>query len=421
MSISHRTRRAPDGSIVRDETSWTIVVPAGNGRRITRTFEGARRDAERVERDLRVAVQSQRWAEIDRTRQRATVTLQQLADAWLAAGMPKPGGRARTEDQQGRLSAFLRPALTWWGSRSPAGIGPRDFEAYGQHKRDHARSGSGERQADLELVALHQLCLWAVSSGRLPENPFAARPTYRDAGAVRHCSESMPASDEELHRILGRLMAGDAASVVAGAHLLFCALTGLRPGEPGALRWDATGDQPGARLVITREGAKVALLRVRRCKGGINPAVVLHPVLDEFLGIWKAYCSAVHPGSPWMFPHPTDRERPLVPFGDVAQSHLGRLLAEAAAALQVPVRKPHAMRAYYVRVRRSQGVEDATIAVELGQGSGPGLVVRTYGQRLAILGGDGLYDWLPADPVPPCWTELERRTPANVIPMESAA
>ena len=70
------------------------------------------------------------------------------------------------------------------------------------------------------------------------------------------------------------------------------------------------------------------------------------------------------------------------------------------------------MRAYYVRVRRSQGIDDATIAVELGQGSGPGLVVRTYGERLAILGGDGLYDWLPADGKP-CWDRL--RAPANVI------
>ena len=36
MSITHRTRRAPDGTIVRDETTWTIQVPAGGGRRITR-------------------------------------------------------------------------------------------------------------------------------------------------------------------------------------------------------------------------------------------------------------------------------------------------------------------------------------------------------------------------------------------------
>jgi len=417
VSIGHRTRRLPDGTIVRDETSWTIVVPAGNGRRITRTFEGSRRDAERRERDLRLAVQDGRWSEIDRTRQRATVTLDQLAAAWREAGMPKPGGRGRTPAQQERIAVFLKLALTWWGNRSPAGIGPRDFAAFGAYKRTNARSGTGERAADLELVALHNLCLWAVYDGRIAANPFAARPTYRDASAVRHCNEAMPSSDEELHRILGRLFAGDPLAVAAGGHLMFCALTGLRPGEPGALRWDAQGDQPGARLTITREGTAVELMRVQRLKGGINPAVRIHPALAAFLSRWRAYCLATYPKSQAMFPHP-DGDRPLVPFGDTADSHLHRSLSAACVALGIPARKPHSMRAYYVRVRRSQGIDDATIAVELGQGSGPGLVVRTYGQRLAILGGDGLYDWLPADGAP-CWESLA--APANVIPMQAAA
>jgi integrase len=418
MSITHRTRRGPDGSIVRDETSWTIQVAAGGGRRITRTFKGARRDAERVERDLRAAVQAGRWAEIDRTRQRAIVHLEQIAGAWIEAGMPKPGGRARTPDQRRRLQAFLTPALSWWGSRSPAGIGPRDFEAFGQHKRAGARSGTGERQADLELVALHQCCTWAVSAGRMPSNPFANRPTYRDAAAVQHCSSAMPASDEELHLLLGRLMASqDLEEVVVGAHLMFSALTGLRPGEPGALRWDASGDQPGARLTILRDGKAVNLLRVQRSKGGINPAVRLHPVLEEFLGAWRAWTAQHAPKSQWMFPHPTDPTRPLVPFGATAESHLARTLKDAAAGLRLPARRPHSMRAYYVRVRRSQGIDDATIAVELGQGSGPGLVVRTYGERLAILGGDGLYDWLPGDSKLVAWSTLAAKAPANVVPM----
>jgi integrase len=420
MSIYHRTRRAPDGSIVRDETSWTIVVPAGGGRRITRTFSGSRRDAERAERDLRAAVQAGRWAEIDRTRQRATITLDQVAKEWLEAGMPKPGGRPRTEPQQKRLKVFLRTALAWWGSRSPAGIGPRDFESFGAHKRQNARSGTGERQADLELVALHQLCTWAVSSGRLTENPFTARPTYRDAAAVVHCSAAMPASDEELHRLVAHLFAGDPASVVAGGHLLFQAMTGLRPGEPGALRWDAGADDPGRRLTIRRDGAEVELMRVRRCKGGINPAVLIHPSLGAFLAVWRKYTATKWPTSPWLFPDPADPKLPLVPYGSVAESHLGRSLSEAAEAIGVAKRKPHGMRAFYVRVRRSQGVEDATIAVELGQGSGPGLVVRTYGERLAILGGDGLFDWMPEAPAAPCWSTLAE-APSNIVPMERAA
>lgn len=417
MSVYHRARNGVESP------DWTIVVgvPGSGGRRITRTVRGTRKDAERIERDLLAAVEADRWAEIDRTRLRAVVTLQNLADEWTELGLPKPGGRARDEAQQDRLRPFLRMALTWWGPKSPAGIGPKDFEAFGAHKRANARSGTGERAADLELVALHNLCTWAVSTGRLTANPFATRPQYRASTDVTHCSAGMPADDDELHRLIGFMFGMGDDGLVAGAHLLFQALTGLRPGEPGALRWDAVGDQPGARLTITREGGAVVLMRVRRLKGGINPAVRIHPALAAFLGVWREFTARRWRSSPWLFPNPKDLTQSFVPFGHVADSHLGRLLADAAKAVGLGPRKPHGMRAYYVRVRRSMGIDDATIAVELGQGSGPGLVVRTYGERFALLGGDGLFDWLPASPTHPCWDCLTDSAPSNIIAISNAA
>jgi hypothetical protein len=372
------------------------------------------------EADLIAAVESKRWAEIDRTRLRAVVTLQQLGQEWIELGLPKPGGRPRSADQQRRLVPFLKAGLTWWGARSPAGIGPKDFEAFGAFKRANARSGTGERVADLEIVALHGLCAWAVSTGRLQTDPFIGRPQYRAQEDVTHCHEAMPADDEELHRLIGAMFEAGGQAVVAGAQLVFQAMTGLRPGEPGALRWDAGPDEPGRRITITRDGAAVTVLRVRRLKGGINPGVRVHDHLDAFLGAWRAYTAVHWPASPWMFPDPVDPTRPLVAFGEASASHLGRLVQATASRLGLPSRKPHGMRAYYVRVRRSQGVDDATIAVELGQGSGPGLVVRTYGERIAILGGDGLHDWMPADPATlPCWARLG--VPANVIAMQQVA
>lgn len=400
---------------------WTVVVwiPKSGGKRITRIVHGTKRDAERRERDLQAAVETQRWSEIDRTRLRAGVTIHDLAKEWIAAGLPRPGGRQRSQSQRDSLQPFLTQALKWWGGKSPTGIAARDFEDYGAWKREHARTGTGERAADLEINALAQLAAWAVSSGRLDRNPFLGRPSYRDPAAIHHCPEAMPENDEELHRLIGWLFATGGVHRVAGAHLLFQAFTGLRPGEPGALRWDAVGDQAGARLTITREGSQVPLLRVQRLKGGINPAVRIHDPLQQFLAAWRAYSAQAWPNSPWMFPHPEDHTRPLVAYGATADSGLGRLLAEAATAIGVGPRKPHSMRAYYVRVRRSQGIDDATIAVELGQASGPALVVRTYGERFAILGGDGLYDWLPAEPAQPCWLRLA--TPSNVVAISSAA
>jgi hypothetical protein len=79
------------------------------------------------------------------------------------------------------------------------------------------------------------------------------------------------------------------------------------------------------------------------------------------------------------------------------------------------------MRAYYVRVRRSQGVDDASIAVELGQGSGAAMIVQNYGQRIAILGGDGLHDWMPTDPQRIAWALLKSSQPTNVIQISAAA
>lgn len=419
--IYKRTRKQPDGTTTTDE-GWTIVVTMPGGRRVTRTFHGTRRDAERTEADLRAAAEDQRWAEIDRTRRRAVETLQPLAEAWLAAGMPKAGGRPRTEIQVKRLKPFLEAALRWWGGKSVASIGPRDFTAFGEYKRLHARTGTGERVADLELIALHALCLWAVSTGTLRTNPFADRPRFRAAEDVQHCTTSMPADDDELHRLLGTMFAAGGQARVAGAHLLFLAFTGMRPGEPGALRWDAAPYQPGHQLVVQRDGAEVPLLYIRRLKGGTNPAVRLHAPLAMFLAAWRRFTLATWPQSPWLFPDPKNPTRPLVPFGRSSDSHLSRLLQATARGLGLPPRKPHGMRAYYVRVRRSQGVDDATIAVELGQGSGPGLVVRTYGERLAILGGDGLFDWMPSDPAtPPCWARLEAATPTNVVPMSRVA
>lgn len=409
-------RRLRNGVLSDD---WTIVVtvPGSNGKRITRTFRGTKRDAERREADLVAAVEAERWAEIDRTKLRAVVTLQQIADEWVKLGLPKPGGRLRTPAQADRLKPFLQAALTWWGSRSPIGIGPRDFEAYGAHKRNNARSGTGERAADLEVVALHNLCAWAVASGRLPADPFAARPRYRDPDHVEHCTSAMPADDDELHRIVGWLFQAGGADAVAGAHLMMQALTGLRPGEPGALRWDARGDEPGARVTLRRDGQEVEIMRVGRGKRGTNPGVRVHAVLATFLGAWRRYTAQQWPTSGVMFPDPAAPENPLVPYKNTVDSCLGRALHRAAAALGLPRRTPHGMRAFYVRVRRSQGVEDGTIGTELGQRGGATLILSTYGERLAILGGDGLHDWLPTA-APVAWSLLE--APANVVAMPAA-
>jgi len=67
------------------------------------------------------------------------------------------------------------------------------------------------------------------------------------------------------------------------------------------------------------------------------------------------------------------------------------------------------MRAFYVLVRRSWGIDDQVIAVELGQGSGAGLIATTYGDVPANWrNGDGpKLNWLP-DPAQYAWAEFQK-------------
>jgi len=269
-----------------------------------------------------------------------------------------------------------------------------------------ARGQTGDRVIDVELAALSCLCQWAQAVRLLDRNPFADRPRHRRAEDVAHCNEFRPGTDEELHAILGWLWSAEQPleRIVAAAGLAWCALTGQRPGEIAALRADthAIGDlrPPGTRWTV-RDGTE--RIAVSRSKNGINPAVRVHPALAEFIDAWLPYRAQRWPRSPWYFPRPDGPAEPL------PQDRLGTALEAAVQTLGLPERHPHAMRAYYVRVRRSDGIDDAQIAVELGQGSGPGLVVRTYGRCDDIL-GDGAFDWLPqgpeSKPAAPAWQFL---------------
>ena len=66
------------------------------------------------------------------------------------------------------------------------------------------------------------------------------------------------------------------------------------------------------------------------------------------------------------------------------------------------------MRAFYVLIRRSWGIDDGQIAVELGQRSGAGLIATTYGDVPPNWrnGGGPKLKWLPKGET--AWAELEK-------------
>jgi integrase len=361
----------------------------------------------------------------DQTKLRDTTTVASILEQWIASGYAQANGRPRPAGQSARHAEVVKYPRQWFADKTVASITEPVLVKYAHWRRGQVREGfAGDRITDRELNTLAQCFHWATAAGHAEKNPFAERPRFHTADQVKHSPAFMPRSGDELHRLCGHLFAtGEQLNIVAGAQLLFMAMTGLRAGEPGFLRWNARdtddGHEPGHRFTRTIDGQSIDKIAVHRLKGGINPAVQVRPALAAFLEAWQPYCRMHWPDSPFWFPHPHNHSRPLVLPEDPTDA-LGYRLQSAAAALKVPHRKAHAMRAYYVHVRTSQNASDGIIADELGDASGAPIIVTCYGKADAGKGGrvrgDARFDWLPSpdSQTPIVWTLLDT-TATNVI------
>jgi integrase len=341
------------------------------------------------------------------------LTVGALADDWLALNCPKTANKPRTPQAAAQIAATLKRALDWWRPQRAADITPQLHNSYALHRMNSIQGTgrTGRRSVDIELAALSCLFQWAVTAGRVERNPFEVREQFVIRDEIEHCHAKTPANDQELARILGwfftpipNLPSPSSDRVVAGAALAFGALTGLRPGEvhqildvPALQQFPADPARlaPGT-IYPLPDGTRK--LRVARLKHGQNPAVLVTPALADFLDHW----------------HPPAGEAVPAPLFPVRQDRVAELLDQACRELDLPHYTPHGMRAYYVKVRRSQGADDATIAVELGQRSNGDLIRSVYGDPQETVGGN-LHDWLPADaqghPLPAPWAQLT----SNVI------
>lgn len=336
------------------------------------------------------------------------LTIGQLAESWLALKCPKTALEPRSGVAAARMAETIRRALPYWSAVRVAAITPKTFYEFALWRGQNSRAGAvGRRTTILELAALSCLCQWAASDERIAVNPFAGYAKIVKSSGVVHCHEHMPDNDQQFHAILSAMFASaDRRRVIAGGWLAFCALTGLRPGEPAALLNVPEASaypsnlrhEPPGLVFPMPDGSR--RMKISRLKAGQNPAVIIHPALADFLRHWKQ----------WLGP-----AQQLFPL-DNQPGTLNRHLAAACVAAGAPVMKPHGFgRAYYVRVRRSQGLDDAAIAVELGQSSNGKLIRSVYGDPVDTVGGS-LHDWLPADAAP-AWQQLTATAalPANVV------
>lgn len=266
--------------------------------------------------------------------------------------------QGKSLDEEKRRCDILKK---WWGDRTPQHITLDTIAAYAKWRMKHvAKDGcNGRRSTDQDLATLSNV----IRYHSIHPNPLLGRQTFWREADARHCRDCAPRSGSELHELANRMFDYSRTHTL-GWQLLFEALTGCRTNEICQMRADAKDrNTPGF--------VEGDWLWLKRSKHGVNPFVALkdRPELRELLAAHRNWLEARYPGSPWMFPSPKD------PSVHISFTALTRRLAEIS-----PDRKltSHGLRAFYVLVRRGQGIADGQIAAEIGDKTVE-LIRRVYG------------------------------------------
>jgi integrase len=304
---------------------------------------------------------------------------------------------------------------------SPGGEDGRGNAAPGEgEKGSGAATFTGRRASDMEINTLNNALLWAVRSEKIKRNPLPdIRVRACTEADVSHCREFKPHDVEELHQIVTWLFQRRGnRSESAGWQYLLEAMTGLRTKEALSLRLDAMPGQPG-HIEICQQSGRMKALHVRRAKAGINPFVIIYPELETALIQHRAWHQPRYPDSPWYFPGFLDEGK--TPLSKASLAHILRRASRAFGRKLTS----HGTRAYYVTVRRSWGISDPQIAIEIGQASGGALLAKVYGGVPSNwLTGDGpKMPWLPT--ANPCWSALpvgrDSVEPSKIITLKGKA
>lgn len=311
-------------------------------------------------------------------------TVGQILEAYERAGFPDRHRRQRNQKTLATEVRSLAGLKRILGELPVARIGHTTCDQYADKRRhEMAENGrDGSRTVDMELQTLSNAFRYAVRAGIALANPLlSGRPRYRSAGDVRRSRDCAPENGTEIHR-LAFALADDSKGEVLAWQLCFSALTGCRTNEILRLRTDAGPRKPGC-----LEGD---WLWIERSKKGVNPFVLLHEDLRACIKAHRVWLKERYPDSPWYFPSPIDPAQPV----DITS--LSHAMTRVTKALGLGHRTPHGLRAYFVTMRRSQGISDGQIAAEIGDRSVQ-LIATTYGQiPPSWRGGPGL-SWRPTN------------------------
>ena len=300
---------------------------------------------------------------------RASVT--KVINRYQADGYPDKKGNRRKEGSHLRAETdACERLLAFFDDVAAEDLDQNVLDEYHTWRQGNVTKGEGHRTTDLELNTLTNALCWAVRKKLIHDNPIKSRVRYHSSTNARHCKALAPANVDELHEIAEKLFR-DRRSETLGWQCLFEALTGLRTNEVLALRLDSRSDEPGG---LTEDGNSLCVRRSKKV-GRDNPYCEVHEGLKPLLAAHKEWQKARYPKSSWYFPGRDKEKGQPMTKGALTQT-LQRLFARKKLKKKFI---SHGMRAFYVLVRRSNGVSDSQIAWEINHIGGVTTLEKVYG------------------------------------------
>lgn len=398
-----------EAGIYRNLDSGTYFErPKVRGRRTWRSLETKNLKHAREELHRRRSGVS--VAELEK--ERASVTVGEIIRRYQKDGYPD----RQKQPRQGRTleleTANCLLLLKHWDKLPVCELSLVEFDNYHAWRKKHAKNGRGDRAVDMELNTLSNALLWGMRCDLIQQNPLNfRRPRYCSSKTVQHCRDFMPHNTEALHEVAS-LMFADIRAETLGWQMLFEAFTGLRTCEALQLRTDAQPYEPGW---ITADGKSLCVRRAKN-QQSVNPFVRIHDGLAAWLKAHKEWKDNRYPDSPWFFPNYRD------PVGKHADSFaLSQSLRRRRETIGKKITS-HAMRAFYVTVRRSHGIPDIQIAWEIGHTSAGKTLASVYGGVPPhwLMDEGPKMSWLP-ETGKPAWESINSELTEPQCPAQNSA
>lgn len=339
---------------------YKLTLPNGDRRYevVWRENGGQHRRRARTRAEA-LAIKRQGQVEKRTQPRRGTATVREAYEAWIAGGAPSDRGvpKPRTRDLWERQ--FRQRILPSLGHER---LGRLDAKRIKRARDSWVKDGKGHRSADIALTALRHMLRDQLGEGAPnPAQAVKALQTpstrtvrvYEWAEVCQLADATVYDRDATLIRVL--------------------ALTGLRIGEAGALRWQ---DVRPEGIHVRHSLGKGATLDKPKSKGSAR----LLPVTDRV----RELLDGMERGSGTEFVFPQRNGRPL----DL-DNWRARVWRPAAIAAGIGDATPHEMRHTFASDAIANGVDVLTLSKWLGHHA-PSLTLDRYGHLFAARSTDAL-------------------------------